>query len=173
MALVQTPVCDFGLSCPDFSLQDATGITHTQHSLKGPGGLLVVFMCNHCPYVQKIVAPMAHLLKELLAEGVGCVAICSNDTQAYPEDGPEGMRDLAEKHAFSFPYLLDHTQATGRAFGAVCTPDFFGYNADLSLQYRGNFDHLHLAMQQIKNTGQGPQEQVPSMGCSIKWMEAP
>jgi len=144
-----------------------------------------MFICNHCPYVQAIRDRIVRDLKELKAMGMNAVAIMSNDTNDYPEDSFENMKRVAAEFDFPFPYLLDETQEVAKAYGAVCTPDFFGYNADLKLQYRGRFDEsrkesaaedvrrdLFEAMKQVAETGKGPEDQIPSMGCSIKWIDS-
>jgi len=184
MASLQTPVCDFDLPAPDFALPGVDGRTWTRDQCKGERGLLVMFICNHCPYVQAVRERIVRDAQELAILGIGCVAIMSNDPSDYPEDSFENMRRVAQQFAFPFPYLLDETQAVARAYGAVCTPDFFGYNAQLRLQYRGRLDEsrketaptgvrrdLFGAMQQVAETGRGPAVQIPSMGCSIKWRE--
>jgi len=184
MVSLETPVCDFGQPAPDFSLPGVDGRTWTLADCRGEKGLLVMFICNHCPYVKAIRDRLVRDTRELRALGVNSVAIMSNDPADYPEDSFENMKRIAEEEDFPFPYLLDETQAVAKAFGAVCTPDFFGYNQDLELQYRGRFDasrkdtapedarrDLFLAMKQVAETGQGPEEQIPSMGCSIKWRD--
>mgnify|MGYP006281860161 CR=1 FL=1 len=184
MVSLETPVCDFGQPAPDFSLPGVDGRTWTLEDCRGEKGLLVMFICNHCPYVKAIRDRLVRDTRELRALGVNSVAIMSNDPADYPEDSFENMKRIAEAEDFPFPYLLDETQAVAKAFGAVCTPDFFGYNQDLELQYRGRFDaskkdtapedarrDLFLAMKQVAETGQGPEEQIPSMGCSIKWRD--
>lgn len=176
------PVCDFGQKAIDFDLMGVDGRRHTLDSVHGSNGTLVMFICNHCPYVKAIAERLATDMKALQSQGVGVIAIMSNDTADYPADSFENMKVFAEKYGFTFPYVIDETQEIGRAYGAVCTPDFFGYNADLELQYRGRLDdsgmnspktgskhELLEAMQQIINSGKGPQQQTPSMGCSIKW----
>jgi peroxiredoxin len=175
MVLLHTPVCDFDTNAIDFTLKDSQGKTYQLNDCKGPNGLLVMFICNHCPYVKKILPDLVEDARALMKQGIGCVAIMSNDYKEYPEDAPEKMQEIAQKLNFPFPYLIDETQETGKAYGAVCTPDFFGFNADLKLQYRGRFSgdgkhDLLLAMQQIAQTGQGPRNQIPSMGCSVKWI---
>jgi peroxiredoxin len=185
MVSLETPVCDFGRPAPDFSLPGVDGKTWTRDLCKGPNGLLVMFICNHCPYVQAVRERIVRDARELAALGIGSVAIMSNDPADYPEDSFENMQKVAAEHDFPFPYLFDETQEVAKAFGAVCTPDFFGYNAELGLQYRGRLDasrkdtapadvrrDLFLAMQQVAGTGRGPAEQIPSVGCSIKWREA-
>ncbi len=183
MVRTETPVCDFGLPAPDFRLPGVDGKTHTLQDVRGPRGLLVMFICNHCPYVQAVRARILRDARALQAHGVHAVAISSNDATDYPEDSFDNMKKVAAEFGFPFPYLHDQTQAVAKAFGAVCTPDFFGYNADLKLQYRGRLDEsrkqpvanarrdLFEAMQQVARTGQGPKHQVPSMGCSIKWKQ--
>ncbi|MEO0634912.1 MAG: thioredoxin family protein [Pseudomonadota bacterium] len=174
--LLDTPVCDFGWPAPDFALPDAKGKVHARADLMGEKGLLVAFICNHCPYVQRIAGDLAADTAVLMGEGVGVIAIMSNDFNAYPADRPEEMLRFAAAHGFGFPYLVDADQAVARAHGAVCTPDFFGFDATGGLQYRGRLrgpdgsTDLLDAMRQVAETGQGPQDQVPSMGCSIKWL---
>lgn len=178
------PVCEFGWKAPDFRLKGTDGEWHTLESLRGPKATLVVFMCNHCPYVKAILDRLIRDARDLAALGVSTVAINANDPAAYPEDSFANMVRVARDKGFPFPYLYDETQAVARAYGAACTPDFFGFNADLELQYRGRLDEtrtqavpaarreLFEAMRRIAETGQGPQDQVPSMGCSIKWRSA-
>ena len=178
----QPPVCDFDLPAPHFALPDVGGRVYGLEELRGPKGLLVMFICNHCPYVKSIADKLVAEADALRGVGVATVAICSNDAEAYPEDGFEKMGEFARAHGFSFPYLHDASQEVAKAYGAVCTPDFFGYNADGGLQYRGRLDasraapgpddlprELFDAMVQVSETGQGPADQVPSIGCSIKW----
>ena len=182
MVSLQTPVCDFGLSALDFSLPGVDGHTWTLDNCRGEKGLLVMFICNHCPYVKAVRERIVRDTLELKALGVNSVAIMSNDPAEYPEDSFENMQRIAREFNFPFPYLLDETQEVARAYGAVCTPDFFGYNRDLKLQYRGRLDEsrketapegtrrdLFEAMKQVSETGMGPEEQIPSIGCSIKW----
>lgn len=183
MVRTETPVCDFGLAAPEFSLPGVDGKTHGLKGLRGPKGLLVMFICNHCPYVKAIRDRIIRDARDLQALGVGVVAISANDPTDYPEDSFDSMKRLAAELKLPFPYLYDETQEVAKTFGAVCTPDFFGYNADLKLQYRGRLDEsrkeaapnarrdLFEAMQQVAATGQGPREQIPSMGCSIKWKQ--
>lgn len=179
---VTPPVCEFGTPAPDFALPDPDGATFSLADIAGPRGTLVMFICNHCPYVQAIIDRIQRDAAELQKLGIGVVAISSNDVTAYPEDAPDQMKTEAARHGFSFPYLYDETQDVARAYGAECTPDFFGYNDRLELQYRGRLDssrrtagdtdarrELFEAMALIAETGQGPREQIPSMGCSIKW----
>ncbi|MFD2111453.1 thioredoxin family protein [Thiorhodococcus fuscus] len=184
MASTETPVCDFGLPAPDFALPGVDGKTWTRDQCKGERGLLVMFICNHCPYVKAVRDRIVRDTRELAKLSIGCVAIMSNDTADYPEDSFDNMKRVAEEFDFPFPYLLDETQEIAQAYGAVCTPDFFGYDADLGLQYRGRLDasrkeaaapdvrrDLFEAMKQVAETGSGPADQIPSIGCSIKWRE--
>ncbi|MEI6558159.1 MAG: thioredoxin family protein [Rhodospirillaceae bacterium] len=178
---VATPVCDFGWRAVDFSLPGTDGRTWTLAEVAGSRGTLVMFLCNHCPYVKAVIGPLVEEVAALKALGVGAVAIMSNDAGSYPEDSFENMTLFAAAHGFGFPYLYDQSQAVARAYDAVCTPDFFGFDAGLGLQYRGRFDasgrqatpgarrELVVAMTEIAITGQGPASQTPSMGCSIKW----
>ncbi len=176
------PLCDFGKAAPGFSLPGTDGRKHTLDSVKGPNGLLVMFICNHCPYVKAVLDRIIRDARDLKALGIECVAISSNDAATYPEDSFDNMRKVAEEMRFPFPYLYDESQQVARAYGAVCTPDFFGYNGRLELQYRGRIDasrkdpappdarrELYEAMKQVAETGSGPAEQQPSVGCSIKW----
>ena len=184
MVSLQTPVCEFDQPAPDFSLPGVDGKIWTRDACKGEKGLLVMFICNHCPYVKAVIHRIIRDTKELADYGIGSVAIMSNDPTDYPEDSFENMQRIAKELNFPFPYLLDETQEVAKAYGAVCTPDFFGYNAQLGLQYRGRLDEsrketapegvrrdLFEAMKQVAETGRGPQDQIPSMGCSIKWRE--
>ena len=184
MALTETPVCDFGLPAIDFSLPGIDGKLWTLDQCKGRNGLLVMFICNHCPYVKAVQERIVRDARDLLQYGVRSVAIMSNDPSEYPEDSFENMKRVSEQFGFPFPYLFDETQEIAQAYGAVCTPDFFGYNSALELQYRGRLDasrketapqdvrrDLFEAMKQVALTGKGPAEQIPSMGCSIKWRE--
>ncbi len=185
MVSLETPVCDFGLPALDFALPGVDGRIWTLEQCRGDKGLLVMFICNHCPYVKAVRDRLARDARELLNYGVKSVAIMSNDTADYPEDSFENMKVVAAEFDFTFPYLLDENQVVAKAYGAVCTPDFFGYNADLKLHYRGRLDasrkdaaptdahrDLFEAMKQVALTGQGPRDQIPSMGCSIKWKNA-
>jgi peroxiredoxin len=182
MAALNPPVCDFGWQAADFDLPATDGRRYTLADVRGPNGLLVMFICNHCPYVKAVIDRIVRDCRELQAHGIGSVAIMSNDPAAYAEDSFDDMRRLAAELDFPFPYLYDETQAVAKAYGAVCTPDFFGFNAGLELQYRGRLDasgrdpappaarrELFEAMLQIAESGQGPREQTPSIGCSIKW----
>ena len=184
MVRTLTPICDFGTSAPEFSLPGVDGRDWSLQQCLGPNGLLVMFICNHCPYVKAINEKLVRDTAELKSLGVNSVAIMSNDPTDYPEDSFENMRAVAEQFAYPFPYLIDETQEVARAYGAVCTPDFFGYNARLELQYRGRLDasgreadagdvrrDLFLAMKQVAETGHGPEDQTASIGCSIKWRD--
>jgi peroxiredoxin len=181
--VVSTPVCNFGWKARDFALRGIDGKTYRLAEVKGPKGTLVIFLCNHCPYVKATIGRMVRDVRDLAGLGIGTIGIMPNDTAAYPEDSFEKMKVFARERGLSFPYVIDETQETARAYGAACTPDFFGFNADLELQYRGQLDDgrmnssavtrrdLFEAMAQIARTGQGPREQIPSMGCSIKWRD--
>jgi peroxiredoxin len=182
MVALNPPVCDFGQPATAFDLSGTDGKRHTLADCRGPNGLLVMFICNHCPFVQAVIDRIVRDCRELARLGVGSVAIMSNDAAVYPEDSPENMAQLASRLDFPFPYLYDESQTVARAYGAVCTPDFFGYNAQLELQYRGRLDasgrnpappdaprELFAAMRQIAETGCGPRQQTASIGCSIKW----
>jgi len=182
MASVQPPVCDFGAPAPDFALPGVAGRVWTRDDCRGANGLLVMFICNHCPYVKAVRERILRDVNDLTALGIGCVGIMSNDPADYAEDSFENMRLVAAEFGYPFPYLFDETQEVARAYGAVCTPDFFGYNAALELQYRGRLDEsrreaaapdvrrdLFEAMRGVAQTGRGPAAQTPSMGCSIKW----
>jgi peroxiredoxin len=184
MAALSTPLCDFGRQAEDFDLPGVDGCRHTLSTCRGPNGLLVMFICNHCPYVKAVIDRIIRDCRALQAKGVGCVAIMSNDVLAYPDDSFANMQRWAQQLHFPFPYLFDETQSVARAYGAVCTPDFFGYNAQLGLQYRGRLDaagknpdavesrrELFEALSVIAQTGCGPRHQMASLGCSIKWRE--
>ena len=181
MASLNPPVCDFGWQAPDFNLQNIDGSMISRDLIMGKNGLLVMFICNHCPYVKAIFPRLVNDVLELKMLGINTVAIMSNDPAEYPEDSFENMQKVAHQLEFSFPYLWDKTQSVAKAYDAVCTPDFFGFNNKGELQYRGRFDEsrkdtaphstrdLFHAMKQIAETGVGPKEQVASIGCSIKW----
>lgn len=182
MVSLETPVCDFDTLAFDFSLPGVDGKQWSLKDCAGEKGLLVMFICNHCPYVKAILDRIVRDTLELKSLGVNSVAIMSNDPTQYEEDSFDNMKKVSDTANFSFPYLLDETQQVAKAFGAVCTPDFFGYNAKLGLQYRGRLDaskkqtaeadvarDLFAAMKQVSQTGHGPKNQIPSMGCSIKW----
>ena len=184
MVSLQTPVCDFGWQAPSFDLPGTDGKSHSLSSAMGKNGLLVMFICNHCPYVQAILPRLVKDCAELRdAHGINSIAIMSNDPNEYPEDSFDNMVKAVATHQFPFPYVLDASQEVARAWNAVCTPDFFGLNRAGQLQYRGRFDasrkeaapagtrrDLFEAMCQIARTQQGPLEQIPGMGCSIKWL---
>lgn len=185
MVSLETPVCEFGKPAIDFDLPGVDGRRWTLQDCRGENGILVMFICNHCPYVKAVRERIVRDTNELLEYGIRSVAIMSNDPTDYAEDSFENMKKVAEQYGFRFPYLFDQTQEVAQAYGAVCTPDFFGYNANLKLQYRGRLDasrkettppsvrrDLFEAMRQVAETGNGPQEQIASMGCSIKWRRA-
>jgi peroxiredoxin len=179
-----TPVCDFGWKAVDFDLPGVDGKHHSLATARGPNGLLVMFICNHCPYVKAVIDRIVRDCSELARHGVGSIAIMSNDPAEYAEDSFDEMKRVAREKRLPFPYVFDETQAVARAYGAQCTPDFFGFNARLELQYRGRLDasrkdavpgarrELFEAMAQIARSGAGPKDQTPSMGCSIKWKKA-
>ena len=169
------------MKAPEFDLPGVDGRRHTLASARGPNGLVVMFICNHCPYVKAVIDRIVRDCQELAAQGVGSIAVMSNDPSDYPEDSFENMKRVAREKCFRFPYVLDETQAVAKAYGAACTPDFFGFDAALALQYRGRLDasrrdavpdarrELYEAMVQVARTGVAPKEQIASIGCSIKW----
>lgn len=179
--LLETGICQFGWKAQPFRLNDFNGQSFNLEDVRGPHGLLIAFICNHCPYVKAIINRLVSDAEVLKNNGIGVVAIMPNNYRAYPDDAPDKMKQFAQAHNFNFPYLVDDTQAVARAYDAVCTPDFFGFNADLELQYRGRLDEGRLdnipnanrdllnAMLGIKQTGHGPKDQIASAGCSIKW----
>ncbi|HEY8263503.1 MAG TPA: thioredoxin family protein [Methyloceanibacter sp.] len=180
-----TPICDFGWKAPAFTLPGADGKTYKLESLRGKNGTLVMFICNHCPYVQAVTDRIVRDVGELKGFGVNAVAISSNDAVHYPDDSFDNMKRFARERGFNFPYLYDDSQDVARAYDAVCTPDFFGFNDKLELQYRGRIDasgrdpsppgarrELFEAMKRIAETGHGPRDQTASIGCSIKWKAA-
>lgn len=182
MASLETPVCEFGREAIDFDLPGVDGKRYNLASVKGKNGLLIMFICNHCPYVKAVRDRIIRDVNELAPLGVGAIAIMSNDPSEYPEDSFDNMARIAKQFDYPFPYVWDETQAVAKAYGAVCTPDFFGFNGDLKLQYRGRLDasrkeaapadvrrDLFEGMLQVANTGTGPENQIPSIGCSIKW----
>jgi peroxiredoxin len=178
---VETPLCDFGWRAPDFELPATDGKTYRLADFAGGKGTLVMFICNHCPYVRSVIDRIVRDAGELQALGIKVAAINANDAAQYPEDSFDRMVEFAAANGFTFPYLHDQSQQVARAYNAVCTPDFFGFDRDLGLQYRGRLDasrkeavpgarrELLEAMQQVAATGKGPAEQLASMGCSIKW----
>jgi len=181
MVLTPSHICNFGWKARDFALQGVDGRTYSLPDVRGTNGTLVAFICNHCPYVRAIIGRLVAEAKALRDMGIGTIAIMPNDTEAYPQDSFENMRSFAAQHAFTFPYVIDATQEVAKSYDALCTPDFFGFNAADELQYRGRLDasrrslvpnarrDLYEAMREVAQTGHGPQEQLPSMGCSIKW----
>lgn len=182
MTALETPICDFGWKPPDFSLKGVDGKTYSLADIRGPNGTLVMFICNHCPYVKAIAERMVTDVGQLASIGIGAIAVMPNDTGKVPEDSFDNMKTFAAEHNFGFPYVIDDTQETARAYDAVCTPDFFGFDGDLGLQYRGRLDEsgrnpapagarreLLDAMRGVADTGHGPEHQTASMGCSIKW----
>jgi peroxiredoxin len=183
MALTAPGICDFGWKARDFALRGIDGKTYGLADVRGDKGTLVVFICNHCPYVKAVIGRLVDEAKALREIGIGTIAVMPNDTEAYREDSFDNMKAFAARHGFTFPYVIDETQAVARAYGAQCTPDFFGFNARDELQYRGRLDasrttlvpgarrELYEAMQKVAETGRGPEQQSPSMGCSIKWRE--
>jgi len=184
MVSLETPVCDFDWPAAEFDLPGIDGLRYSLADVRGDGGTLIIFICNHCPYVRAIIDRLVNDARALQEEGVGAAAIMSNDVQTVPEDSFDKMAAFAREHGFTFPYLYDETQEVARRYGAVCTPDFFGFDADLGLQYRGRLDaskkeaapdaerELFNAMKRVAETGEGPARQIPSMGCSIKWKAA-
>jgi peroxiredoxin len=183
MAPTKYQICDFGWKVRDFALKGVDGKTYSLADVRGPKGLLVVFICNHCPYVKASIGRIVAEARALREIGIGTIAIMPNDTATYREDSFDNMKAFAAKHGFTFPYVVDETQEVARAYGAQCTPDFFGFNAQDELQYRGRLDasrttlvpnasrDLFEAMKQVAETGHGPADQTPSMGCSIKWKD--
>ena len=174
-----------GTTAPDFRLPATDGKTYALKDVAGRQGTVIAFICNHCPYVKAVIARLGKDARELMAQGIGFAAICSNDAESYPEDSFDNMKRFAEQHGLAFPYLHDQAQSVARAYGAVCTPDFFGYDADRKLKYRGRLDEgrtspapvgarreLVEAMLAIAKTGTSPGVQIPAVGCSIKWKTA-
>jgi len=182
MALTKTPICDFGKKADNFELKSIDNKIISLNDAKGENGTLIMFICNHCPYVLAVINNVVEDCKELENEGIKSIAIMSNDPSRYEEDSFDNMIKFSKNNDFNFPYLIDETQEVAKTYGAVCTPDFFGYNKDLELQYRGRIrelknlkpiengdSELKNAMKMIAKTNNGPNEQFPSMGCSIKW----
>ena len=181
---IKTPICDFGQKAKNFSLKSINNEIITLNDVWGDNGMLIMFICNHCPYVKAVIKEIVKDSKNLKKIGIKVVAICSNDPINFPEDSFENMIKFSKDHNFNFPYLSDETQMVAKSYGAVCTPDFFGYNKNLELQYRGRIrelknlkpvksgeSDLFKAMKKISETGNGPKEQSPSMGCGIKWLD--
>ncbi|MGE3874380.1 MAG: thioredoxin family protein [Parvibaculaceae bacterium] len=182
--MASTPICDFGWKARDFRLPATAGGTYALSDIRGPRGTVIAFICNHCPYVKAITGLLVRDARDLVNAGIGVAAICANDASGYPEDSFDRMKAFAEANGFPFPYLHDESQEVARAYDAICTPDFFGFNAQDELQYRGRLDasrttpvagarrDLYEAMMEVARTGKGPSEQIASMGCSIKWKTA-
>ena len=184
MTLTETPICNFGEKAKSFDLLSTANKKISLNDIKGKNGTLIMFICNHCPYVKAVIKDIVEDTKYLETLGIKSVAIMSNDVKNYPEDSFENMVSFSKLHNFSFPYLIDETQKIAKEYGAVCTPDFFGYNKNFELQYRGRIRELKnlkpvqkgdsellLAMKQIAASGKGPKNQIPSMGCNIKWFK--
>ena len=184
MTLTKTPICDFGKKAENFQLKSTDNKIISLNDIKGKNGTLIMFICNHCPYVKAVIEDIVNDTNALKKEGINSVAIMSNDTKNYPEDSFENMIKFSNEHKFNFPYLIDKNQEIAKKYNAVCTPDFFGYNARLELQYRGRMRELRdlkkissgesdlkKAMDLISTTDNGPKNQFPSMGCSIKWFK--
>ena len=184
MSRLKTPICDFGTNAKDFKLNSTDNKLISLNDIKGDAGTLIMFICNHCPYVKAVIKDIVEDCKNLEKFGIKSVAISSNDPINYPEDNFENMIKFTKEHKFSFPYLFDETQNIAKSFDALCTPDFFGFNHNLELQYRGRIrklenlkpvrsgdSDLFIAMKQITETGKGPETQIPSVGCGIKWLD--
>ena len=184
MSLTKTPICNFGEEAKDFNLKSTANKQISLNDVKGENGTLVMFICNHCPYVKAIIKDLVEDVNYLESLGIKSVGIMSNDIKNYPDDSFENMISFSKLHNFSFPYVIDETQNVAKKYGAVCTPDFFGYNKNLELQYRGRIrelkdlkpvnkgdSDLKKAMKLVAETGNGPKEQIPSMGCNIKWFK--
>jgi len=184
MTLTETPICNFGKKAKDFNLLSTENKKVSLDNIRGENGTLVMFICNHCPYVKAVIKDISQDAKFLESIGVKSAAIMSNDVKNYPEDSFENMISFSKLHNFSFPYLIDESQKVAKEYGAVCTPDFFGYNKNLELQYRGRIrelknlkpitkgdSDLRVAMKLVSTSGKGPKNQIPSMGCNIKWFK--
>ena len=184
MSLTKTPICDFGKKADHFELKSTENKIISLNDVKGEKGTLIMFICNHCPYVKAIIKDLVSDVKFLEGLGIKSVGIMSNDVKNYPDDSFENMISFSKLHGFSFPYLIDEKQNVAKEYGAVCTPDFFGYNKNLELQYRGRIrelkdlkpvregdSDLKIAMKLVAETGKGPKDQIPSMGCNIKWFK--
>jgi peroxiredoxin len=180
---MKTPICDFGKKADNFKLRSTDNEIVSLADIQGENGTLIMFICNHCPYVKAIIEDIVKDCKKLEKIGIASLAVCSNDAIRYPEDSFENMIKFSRNHNFDFPYVVDETQDIAKRYGAVCTPDFFGYNKDMELQYRGRIKELKnlkpisldesdlfAAMKKISETKKGPKNQFPSMGCSIKWV---
>ena len=180
---IKTPICDFGKAAKSFELKSTNNKIINLNDVRGENGTLIMFICNHCPYVIAVIKDIIEDYKNLKKLGIKAVAICSNDSTNYPDDSLDKMIEFHKDHNFNFPYLIDQTQKIAKSYGAVCTPDFFGYNKNLELQYRGRIrelknlkpiksgeSDLFKAMKKIAKTGNGPKDQIPSMGCGIKWL---
>ena len=183
MTLTKTPICDFGKKAENFELKSTKNKVISLNDVKGENGTLIMFICNHCPYVKAVIKDIVEDCKKLETSGIKSLAICSNDVKNYPEDSFDNMVKFSKNNNFNFPYLFDETQEIAKKYDAVCTPDFFGYNKNLELQYRGRMrelkdlkpvvdgdSDLYKAMKLISETGNGPKDQIPSMGCNIKWI---
>jgi peroxiredoxin len=181
---IKTPICDFGQAAKSFELKSTNNEIVKLDDVKGENGTLIMFICNHCPYVKAVIKDIVEDCKNLEELGIKSLAICSNDSINYPEDSFDKMIEFSNNNNFNFPYLIDETQEIAKKYGAVCTPDFFGYNKNLELQYRGRIrelkdlkplrneeSDLYKAMKQVSKTNMGPKNQIPSMGCSIKWLK--
>ena len=184
MTLTKTPICNFGEKAKTFNLQSTENKKVSLNEVKGEKGTLIMFICNHCPYVKAVIKEIVQDVKFLEGQGIKSAAIMSNDVKNYPEDSFENMISFSKLHAFSFQYLIDESQKVAKEYGAVCTPDFFGYNKNLELQYRGRIrelknlkpitkddSELRVAMKLVSTSGKGPTKQIPSMGCNIKWFK--
>ena len=184
MALTKTPICNFGEKAKDFNLKSTENKQMSLKDVSGANGTLIMFICNHCPYVKAIIKDLVSDIKYLEGLGINSVGIMSNDVKNYPDDSFENMISFSKLNEFSFPYLIDETQNVAKEYGAVCTPDFFGYNKNLELQYRGRIrelkdlkpvrkgdSDLKIAMKLVAETEKGPKDQIPSMGCNIKWFK--
>ena len=184
MSLTETPICNFGEKAQDFNLLSTENKKISLNEVVGEKGLLIMFICNHCPYVKAVIKDIVKDVKYLETLGIKSIAIMSNDVKNYPDDSFENMIAFSKLYGFTFPYVIDDTQETAKKYGAVCTPDFFGFNKNIELQYRGRIRELKnlkpvrkgdsdllIAMKQISETGKGPKNQIPSMGCNIKWFK--
>ena len=184
MTVTKTPICNFGEKAKDFNLLSIENKKVSLDDIRGENGTLVMFICNHCPYVKAVIKDIAQDAKFFESISIKSVAIMSNDVKNYPEDSFENMISFSKLHNFSFPYLIDESQKVAKEYGAVCTPDFFGYNKNLELQYRGRIrelknlkpttkgdSDLRVAMKLVSTSGKGPTKQIPSMGCNIKWFK--